>query len=771
MTKRRLRLLRECTNLAPTWNQIHVKGSAEAEVDDNDLVQAGDTLVAAVYNTEHANCTLSLHDVQTIRHSPVSSAVVIDDGFVYSWEDLFAGNIVEGTLGGTSSGIPMPVSTPDSHPLDHDSMVTTIVEFSTATSWMQEPGINPLPIGLDVNPSGSHPAADFNPLNDPVFAVDPPPSQAANKAQCQSPESPSSSPVTDPSKDSGHRNDRSLVPARIQSCRSSIPSLTSLGRRLSLKYSESCLGDIISVMRRLSISSKASEKRKRFDSFMKPKIFGSSVPTSNNLPEFEERDEESIGPKIKDHSVILPGVFSMFCWEELKRDQLRPCPHRQQKFGEWPYCRPPGSEMDGAFPSELISDILRGTVRRGSVNSVDPFGNSVLHVAAALSSSPKYLLHLLELGPNINAVNNAGETFLHLVPYVQAMNYDDMRFLLNKLKRDGFNFCLRDHHGQTPLHSLTRPWKLYGAIVATIINDLRFPRLFSQTARDNLGITVAQRAGPGFSGILSPGTTRECTSRTKMFSKTSEYLDDHESINSFVQLDEPCLPNYRKHFSIETVEDLHSYEQHADLLRTILKACTGQPQYEDSSGRSGLHCLAEVSLDLPVPAASILSPTDGNAGNQQTPRERYLEDLLRAGVDPDNHDKRGDTPLIACIRHVRVGEDDATTTRILARLYDAGADISRRNRDGETPLHIAVKLGRRAATMFLLSRGANVHARSKIGKGVLALGLEYSKRAGTDEILYAQIMLCIALAASAGAETYPTLLQQWASPRWKIVNN
>jgi ankyrin repeat protein len=517
-------------------------------------------------------------------------------------------------------------------------------------------------------------------------------------------------------------------------------------------------------MRRLSISSKTSEKStKRFGSSIKPRIFKPSVPIFDKLTAFDERDEESIGSNIEEHSVILPGAFSLFCWKELKCGQLKPC----KNFGdERPNCRPPGSEMD----TELILEILHGTVPRASINAVDPFGNSVLHVAAALASSPEHLLHLLDLHPNINAVNNAGETFLHLVPYVQAMNYEDMRFLLNKLKRDGFNFCQRDHHGQTPLHSLTRPWKLYGAIVATIINDLHFPRLFSQTARDNLGITVAQRAGPGFVGIVLPGTTPEYAPRTKMFSKTSEVLDHHECMNSFVQLDEPCIPNYGKHFSIETIEDLHLYEQHADLLRTIVKACMVQPQYEDLNGSNGLHCLAEVSLDLPVPKASIFSSTDGNIGNQQTPRERYLEDLLRAGVDPDNHDKRGDTPFIAFIRHVRAGEDDATTTRILARLHDAGADINRRNRDGETPLHIAVKLGRRAATKFLLGSGANVHARTKIGKGVLALGMECGKRARTDGILYAQIMLCIVLVAGAGAVSSPTLLQQWASPQWNMVD-
>ena len=126
---------------------------------------------------------------------------------------------------------------------------------------------------------------------------------------------------------------------------------------------------------------------------------------------------------------------------------------------------------------------------------------------------------------------------------------------------------------------------------------------------------------------------------------------------------------------------------------------------------------------------------------------------------------------MAFVTHSPAGDEDDENMRILSRLLSAGAEIDYRNRNGETTLHIAVKLGRREAMKFLLGHGANVHARNSGGLGVVAVGEAASKRATHDEVLYAQIMLCISLVASAGGVSAPTILQEWASPQWKIHYN
>lgn len=78
---------------------------------------------------------------------------------------------------------------------------------------------------------------------------------------------------------------------------------------------------------------------------------------------------------------------------------------------------------------------------------------------------------------------------------------------------------------------------------------------------------------------------------------------------------------------------------------------------------------------------------------------------------------------------MRQDEDEGSATRPLQHLINVGADIHRRNRQGETLLHLAVKLGRRAATKFLLSVGANVHARASNGLGIVALGHQCASEA------------------------------------------
>lgn len=126
---------------------------------------------------------------------------------------------------------------------------------------------------------------------------------------------------------------------------------------------------------------------------------------------------------------------------------------------------------------------------------------------------------------------------------------------------------------------------------------------------------------------------------------------------------------------------------------------------------------------------------------------------------------------MAFIMHRREGEDEDMTTKIYQRLFDAGADVDRRNRHGESPLHIAVRLGNRVATNFLLSHGANVHARTSSGTGIMTLGIKHSSssKAAKDEILYAQISLCTCIVGERGAVSAPTILHEWGSPSFRIA--
>jgi hypothetical protein len=270
-------------------------------------------------------------------------------------------------------------------------------------------------------------------------------------------------------------------------------------------------------------------------------------------------------------------------------------------------------------------------------------------------------------------------------------------------------------------------------------------------SRDNLGYTVKEQ-------IEQTGYEVDLAQ--------ARLLNKNKSTNF-----ENCsIPNFCKNTVVETVDDLVVYAHYAELFRDI-RPSINDPFHEDASGRSGLYCLAEICLDLPLPEDPVSSEAEPTPDTTQTQRKRYLQGLLKSGTDTNNHDKQGYIPLMAFIIHTRAGEDDALITRLLQSLFDAKASVNTRGRRGETPLHMPVKLGRRAATKFLLGNGANIHARDGDGLGVIALGEKASKKAQHDEILlYGQILLCISLVVTAGGVSNPTILQEWGFPQWRIFD-
>lgn len=551
----------------------------------------------------------------------------------------------------------------------------------------------------------------------------------------------------------------SILSPDAKSSASSLVSINSLRKRLSLKYSDSYLGDVLSLMQNLTItrSSAISTKvgKRRFSKAMSGTFTSrcetvASLPDVIEMPGFDGEVEKSTKQLKREPSVVLPGVFPACCWGQINSSKLRQCSHGIGGRVLGPECRPPGRQLYRSIRSDIFSSILDGTNHSAFVDELDTFGNSVLHIAAACRSV-NCLVRLLDLRAPVHVTNNAGQTFLHVVREPSATNHRDICSLLELLKERSFDFSQRDSHGQNALHSLTRPW-IPKSTLLSIVNKLRSSGIKIPASRDALGWTVVQQ-------LQIAGIEREDIQA--LLTSTNAPKIEMGSIS---------IPNYEKDNSIETIEDLRLYTKHAELLRTI-RLASDNPFFEDTHGRNGLHCLAEVSLDLPIPGKFPTPGTENTATPAKPRRQHYLENLLKAGVDPNNFDKQGSTPLMAFVTHEPAGDEDDENMRILSRLLSAGAEIDYRNRNGETTLHIAVKLGRREATKFLLGHGANVHARNSGGLGVVAVGEAASKRAIHDEVLYAQIMLCISLVASAGGVSAPTILQEWASPQWKIHYN
>lgn len=521
----------------------------------------------------------------------------------------------------------------------------------------------------------------------------------------------------------------------------SVMSLGSLKKRLHYKYTGSLLYDIKSLMDRLTIS---------------------EVSNTSSTMKKSGANYQRTTVAVSEPAITLPGFFPQYCWEHLFVDQLMRCDDLPSPCTQGQIYTPQSPETHRAMRSEVMFRIRSNSIRKDDLDDcTDAFGNSVLHVAATLGASPSYLSSLINMGADIHCLNIAGQSFLHLIHLSQPIYITEFRFLIGNLKRLGFDFKNQDDNGQTIFHIL-----LHSCVPSETIDDalqcFRYHGISLPGIRDNTGLDVSRRL-PVFE-MLSPAATNDEIHRTySMATNTMSVLDEYPSL-SYVQIARrPSAP-------IENLADLQNYELHADLLRSILRA-TESLLYEDTNGRNGLHCLASVRLDLPVSTANL---NDGSSALKSpqletTLRERYLEQLIQSGVDPNSYDFDGITPFMAFVANVRDEEDDNLTSKILGRLCRSGANINLRNREGETSLHLAVKLGRRAATKFLLARGANVHARTKDGTGILSLGHKHSDRASKDDVLYAQISLCMSLVASAGAVSAPSIFREWASEDFRIA--
>jgi len=85
--------------------------------------------------------------------------------------------------------------------------------------------------------------------------------------------------------------------------------------------------------------------------------------------------------------------------------------------------------------------------------------------------------------------------------------------------------------------------------------------------------------------------------------------------------------------------------------------------------------------------------------------------LIRAGVDVDHRDARGETPLALAI-----GLEQPVVAKVL---IDAGSDVDALTADGSTPLIEAAKKGYEHLVQQLILQGANLDARDGLGRTAL----------------------------------------------------
>lgn len=419
--------------------------------------------------------------------------------------------------------------------------------------------------------------------------------------------------------------------------------------------------------------------------------------------------------------LAVPGDFM------ISRKYLPQC-HAQKHFaktsgegGDFCWCTiaDETAEQSDAFyitdRSEPCDRALSAQQGSAEASSADRFGNTPLHLFAAWDnrSGIEITLQLLESGrADPCRVNNAHQTFLHVLSPVWFFGTDELKVplytLLHFLYARHKNLIYApDVFGRTFFHQLDR-----------FVHDAHFieninRNYWSAIPRDAFGVKPPSHVtDTSFAPPRRTGTTA--------LSPLAEEAPE---------------------------EDFTTREMG---LIAIVNEAYSKPFAEDSEGRNGLHCLAE----MPFASSSNPSSPDPNTPNQSQPptntkgslkrkhgrddaerikpitkRLQFLEGLLTplnetAPPDVNHYDHKGNTVLIAFAAQLSDDQDDKSGQhigRILDLLVEKGAILDARNRQGETALLVAAKRGNKHVVSKLLDMGANLHARDKRGRAIMAI--------------------------------------------------
>jgi hypothetical protein len=381
----------------------------------------------------------------------------------------------------------------------------------------------------------------------------------------------------------------------------------------------------------------------------------------------------------------------------------------------------------------------------------DEFGNNVLHLLAARGAALDLLIEAIEKAKvDPNSQNMAGETFLHVLPpsFYQMLSESTLESFLRKLVHFHIKLDICDVFGRTFLHILSHQVQHWPRFMVDIC------KIWS--IRDAFGRTVIDPSARHSALTAAREQQISLPSRSpKMDSASNTFEND-----TLIILPGPA-----------TSSDHAMISKHARLLETA-RLAFDSPSLEDYDGRNGLQCLAEASMGMSIKNNKVSLSTSlkrkRDEAGLHSPAARLIlrydlvQWMIEKKVSINHYDKQGETVLMAFVKYLCDGEDDKVLANLFHRLIQKGADQHARNRRGETALHIAVRLGRKVATKVLLETGANVHALTTGGKGVIATGEKAFFAAGDDPKLYSSIIACIALVMQYGGVRAPTLVQEWS---------
>jgi hypothetical protein len=305
---------------------------------------------------------------------------------------------------------------------------------------------------------------------------------------------------------------------------------------------------------------------------------------------------------------------------------------------------------------------------------------------------------LIHAGADVNAINAAEETFMHVLDATGLLQEHKpccMLQLSNLLRKGHFDFEARDQNGKSILLSLLEHrdfHKIDGMLEAFVIwlgNEA------------DLWLTSHSRTNSGVSASQYLPDLMEKSWNTKGFTEKGKHFLVHArnwcsglaSISEHVEIGL---------LSPDEIKTRQAYKGLTALCPTL----DGRYMLPDSNPNT-LHHVGEFTW-WPRSQRSLEIRTQ-RLGELEI-RTQRLDELLDAGLDINAYDENGHTPMMSVLLSDRPFETDEETATLIASLIRRGASVHRRDRQGKTVLQMSAERGKYAAVKLLFSEGANVNA-------------------------------------------------------------
>ena len=414
----------------------------------------------------------------------------------------------------------------------------------------------------------------------------------------------------------------------------------------------------------------------------------------------------------------------------------------------------------------------------------DSFGNTVFHYLATQDTLQDLFFHLISQAQRepklpIHDTNTADQTFLHVLHPSWFQEGSRLSELLEVLRAQNFDISATDVYGCNFYHILRD----------NVGNSARFPGDATDMSRINRRDAFGLKPMDAYSArdTVQPAPHTQVTQGASMRASPGS-----------------ARPTPRIITQAGTGKEEELY-MHADLMRVILKAVgvdeklAPNAMNEDAQGRNGFHCLAEVDLCLGPDNTnhgsrayhideSSLSPPGQNKRRHNDSEEievprtisnsrrlELVQGLINAGVDANQYDRNGNTPLMSFVlksRDTTKYEKDECEMILRTLVHSAGARLELRNRNGETALHLAARHGKTVALRVLLELHANPNTRNGQGLSILQVLDNLYLTTERDDKHNARFEACRAILTRTedSAKQDPNLFDEWGTEGAHVTN-